>query len=117
MNSTHRKVPETREQRRRREQAERANDMYQAYLRGLTLAQVGRLYGIGDERVRYLLQRAGLPCRWQGWRPPDDPRRADYLRRRSNSTAMSATPTPIPLASREIASQLGLRAPRSMSDR
>lgn len=117
MNPTHRKVPKTDEQRRRREQAERAHDMYQAYLRGLTLEEVGRLYGVGGERVRQLLQRVGLPCRWQDWRAPNDPRRADYLRRRSNSAAMSATPTPIPLANRAIASQLGLRAPRSMSER
>lgn len=44
--------------------------MYQAYLRGLTLAGVGRLYGLGAERVRQLFHLEGLPSRQQGWRPP-----------------------------------------------
>jgi hypothetical protein len=44
--------------------------MYQAYLRGLTLAGVGRLYGVGAERVRQLFLLEGLPSRQQGWRPP-----------------------------------------------
>jgi hypothetical protein len=45
--------------------------MYQAYLRGLTLAGVGRLYGLGAERVRQLFFMERLPTRKQGWRPPD----------------------------------------------
>jgi hypothetical protein len=107
---------EAERQQRHLEQAERAHDMYQAYLRGLSMAAVGQLYGISYERVRQLLFWHHLPRRDQSWRPPGDPRRADYLRRRSNSAAMSAVGTSIPSASRTSASQLGLRVPRSMSE-
>jgi len=57
--------------------------MYQAYLRGMTLAEVGALYGIGRERVRQLFYMEFLPTRQHGWHPPGDPRRDDYLARRS----------------------------------
>ena len=81
------------------------------------MLEVGRLYGISRERVRQLFYWNGLPRRRHGWYPPGHPKRDAYLLRLSNSAAMSATPTPMPLASRTIASQLGLRAPRSMSER
>ena len=68
---------------RRRARAERTEDMYQAYLRGMTLAEVGAHYGIGRERVRQLFYMEFLPTRQHGWRPPGDPRREDYLARRS----------------------------------
>lgn len=55
---------------RRDARAERAHDMYQAYLRGMTLAQVGALYGIGPERVRQLFFMTRLPTRKRGWRAP-----------------------------------------------
>lgn len=104
---------------------ERALDMYQAYLRGLTFGEVGELYGISTERVRQIFFWAHLPARRNGWVPPGDPRRARYLQRsgdrrylasRSYSAAMSATPTPRPAANRATAIQDGLRAPRSMSE-
>lgn len=57
--------------------------MYQAYLRGMSLAEVGALYGIGGERVRQLLRIEFLPTRQPGWRPPGDPGRDAYLARRS----------------------------------
>lgn len=59
--------------------SERAHDMYQAYLRGMTLAQVGVLYGIGPERVRQLFFMERLPTRKQAWRPPDHAGRGAYL--------------------------------------
>jgi hypothetical protein len=55
---------------RRQARAERAHDMYQAYLRGMSLSQVGALYGIGGERVRQLFFMERLPTRKRGWRPP-----------------------------------------------
>lgn len=45
--------------------------MYQAYLRGLTMAEVGYLYGVSAERVRQLFFWNGLPRRERGWRPPN----------------------------------------------
>ncbi len=57
--------------------------MYQAYLRGMSLAKVGALYGLGPERVRQLFFMNYLPTRTTGWRPPGDPRRESYLARRS----------------------------------
>jgi hypothetical protein len=57
--------------------------MYQGYLRGMTLAEVGALYGIGRERVRQLFVMEYLPTRTSGWRPPGDPGRDSYLARRS----------------------------------
>jgi hypothetical protein len=68
---------------RRRARAERTLDMYQAYLRGLSLAEVGALYGLGGERVRQLFFMNYLPTRTIGWRPPGDPGRESYLARRS----------------------------------
>lgn len=50
-------------------------DMYQAYLRGLTLAEVGALYGLGSERVRQRFFMGRLPTRKRGWRPPSDANR------------------------------------------
>jgi hypothetical protein len=57
--------------------------MYQAYLRGMSLAEVGALYGLGRERVRQLFYMNYLPTRTVGWRPPGDPGRERYLLRRS----------------------------------
>ena len=57
--------------------------MYQAYLRGMTLAEVGALYGLGPERVRQLFFMNYLPTRTIGWRPPGDSGRESYLARRS----------------------------------
>lgn len=57
--------------------------MYQGYLRGMTLAEIGALYGITRERVRQLFFMERLPTRQRGWHPPGDPRRARYLERRS----------------------------------
>ncbi len=54
----------------REARSERAHDMYQAYLRGMTLAQVGALYGLGPERVRQLFFMTRLPTRKKAWRPP-----------------------------------------------
>lgn len=68
---------------RRQARSERTLDMYQAYLRGMSLAQVGQLYGVGGERVRQLFYMDYLPTRAAGWRPPADPRREGYLARRS----------------------------------
>jgi hypothetical protein len=64
---------------RRKARAERAHDMYQAYLRGMSLAEVGGLYGLGPERVRQLFYMTRLPTRKQAWRPPDHPERDRYL--------------------------------------
>jgi hypothetical protein len=68
---------------RRQARSERTLDMYQGYLRGMTLAEVGALYGLGPERVRQLFFMDYLPSRIQGWRPPGDPGRESYLARRS----------------------------------
>lgn len=68
---------------RRQARTERTLDMYQAYLRGMSLAKVGALYGVGPERVRQLFFMNYLPTRTIGWRPPGDPRRESYLARRS----------------------------------
>jgi hypothetical protein len=57
--------------------------MYQGYLRGMTLREVGALYGLGQERVRQLFFMTRLPTRKSGWRPPGDPGRESYLLRRS----------------------------------
>jgi transposase-like protein len=104
---------------------ERALDMYQAYLRGLSMAEVADLYGISTERVRQLFYWSKLPRRRAGWRPPGHPQRVRYLRntqrqreldRRSYSAAMSATGTRRPAANRVTAIQDGLRDPRSMSE-
>ena len=57
--------------------------MYQAYLRGRSLAKVGALYGLGPERVRQLFFMNYLPTRTIGWRPPGDSGRESYLARRS----------------------------------
>lgn len=64
---------------RRQARAERAHDLYQAYLRGMTLAEVGALYGIGPERVRQLFYMTRLPTRKREWRPPGHPEREGYL--------------------------------------
>jgi sigma-70-like protein len=64
---------------RRHARAERAQDMYQAYLRGMTLAEVGALYGLGPERVRQLFFMTRLPTRKREWRPPGHPQRDSYL--------------------------------------
>ncbi|NLT06669.1 MAG: hypothetical protein GXY03_10225 [Solirubrobacterales bacterium] len=56
---------------RRHTRAERTRDMYQAYLRGMTLRQVGALYGVGGERVRQLFYMERLPTRKRNWRPPN----------------------------------------------
>jgi hypothetical protein len=64
---------------RRQARAERAHDMYQAYLRGMSLAEVGALYGLGPERVRQLFYMTRLPTRKREWRPPDHPDRGRYL--------------------------------------
>jgi hypothetical protein len=40
--------------------------MYQAYLRGKSLAEVGALYGLGSERVRQLFFMHYLPTRTIG---------------------------------------------------
>jgi sigma-70-like protein len=53
-----------------REQDKRVLDMYQAYLRGMTMREVGALYGIGTERVRQLFSWNHLPRRQRNWRPP-----------------------------------------------
>lgn len=55
---------------RRQARAERAHDMYQGYLRGMSLAEVGALYGIGPERVRQLFYMERLPTRKRSWKPP-----------------------------------------------
>lgn len=68
---------------RRQARAGRTLDMYQAYLRGKSLAEVGALYGLGPERVRQLFFMHYLPTRTIGWRPPGDPGRESYLLRRS----------------------------------
>lgn len=68
---------------RRQARTQRTLDMYQAYLRGMTLAEVGALYGLGRERVRQLFFMNCLPTRTIGWRPPGDPGRESYLLRRS----------------------------------
>jgi hypothetical protein len=57
--------------------------MYQAYLRGMSLTEVGTLYELGGERVRQLFVMDYLPTRVNGWRPPGDPGRERYLLRRS----------------------------------
>jgi Sigma-70, region 4 len=44
--------------------------MYQAYLRGMSMSEVGRLYGIGPERVRQIFYWSGLPRRSRDWSPP-----------------------------------------------
>lgn len=56
----------------REARAEQARDMYQAYLRGLSLSEVGALYGLGPERVRQVFFMERLPTRQRGWRPPGD---------------------------------------------
>lgn len=61
-------------ERNTREQADRAYEMYQAYLRGMSMREVGRLYGIGPERVRQIFYWNGLPRRSREWSPPG-PRR------------------------------------------
>lgn len=53
---------------RREARSERAQDMYQGYLRGMTLAEVGALYGLGPERVRQLFSMTRLPTRKREWR-------------------------------------------------
>lgn len=53
----------------------RAQDMYQAYLRGMTLAEVGGLFGISRERVRQIFFWNHLPSRDPGWHPPGSPKR------------------------------------------
>lgn len=63
----------------REARAEQARDMYQAYLRGLTLTEVGALYGLGPERVRQVFFQERLPTRQRGWRPPSHPERGTYL--------------------------------------
>ena len=70
---------------RRKARAERAHDMYQAYLRGMTLAEVGALYGLGPERVRQLFYMTRLPTRKREWRPPGHPQRDQYLARRAEA--------------------------------
>jgi hypothetical protein len=70
---------------RRQARAERAHDMYQAYLRGMSLAEVGALYGLGPERVRQLFFMTRLPTRKREWRPPGHPQRDQYLARRAEA--------------------------------
>lgn len=65
----------------RKARAERVRDMYQGYLRGMSLAQVGVLYGVGPERVRQLFFMERLPTRKRDWRPPGHPQRETYLAR------------------------------------
>ena len=72
---------------RRQARAERAHDMYQAYLRGMSLAEVGALYGVGPERVRQLFYMERLPTRKQAWRPPDHAGRGAYLAMRRAQTS------------------------------
>jgi DNA-directed RNA polymerase sigma subunit (sigma70/sigma32) len=45
------------------ERKQRARTMYARYLEGLTMAEVGREFGISGERVRQLFALAGLPSR------------------------------------------------------
>lgn len=42
---------------------ERARSMYERYLEGLSLAEVGREYGLTRERVRQIFKEAGTPTR------------------------------------------------------
>jgi hypothetical protein len=64
------------------ERAEQTHEMYQAYLRGLSLTEVGALYGLGAERVRQLFYLEHLPTR-QHWRPPNPPKPKQAVARRS----------------------------------
>jgi uncharacterized protein YjcR len=64
-------LPESVREQQARERSERTRDMYQGYLRGMSLAQVGSLYGVGPERVRQLFVLEGLPTRRRGWRAPN----------------------------------------------
>ena len=41
--------------------------MYADYLEGMTLAEVGRRYGVSRERVRQLFAAERLPRRRRGW--------------------------------------------------
>jgi hypothetical protein len=41
----------------------RTHEMYTLYKSGRTLAEVGRAYGIGGERVRQRFEKMGLPRR------------------------------------------------------
>lgn len=68
---------------RRQARAYRTQDMYQGYLRGMSLAEVGALYGVGPERVRQLFYMERLPTRKKAWRPPDHPERERYLTQHS----------------------------------
>jgi sigma-70-like protein len=47
--------------------SERARRMYADYLEGMTLAEVGRRYGVGPERVRQIFAAERLPRRRRGW--------------------------------------------------
>lgn len=70
MNFTDSRTADFDRERRFRRDDPRANEMYQAYLRGLTMTEVGYLYGVSTERVRQLFFWNGLPRRQRGWRPP-----------------------------------------------
>jgi hypothetical protein len=51
------------------EREEEIRAMYALYESGLTMEEVGAVYGIGRERVRQLFVRLGLPRRSGGRRP------------------------------------------------
>lgn len=46
---------------------ERVREMYQDYIEGMTLAEVGRAHGLTRKRVRQLFALEQLPRRRPGW--------------------------------------------------